>query len=553
MSKEIKKSEKNVPQQGSRYVASADNDITISFWNDILPLQDPTVEAKAPHKGLALYEELLRDGRVRSAINKRANKLIQREWEVVSASEEPADIEAAEFGERVLHTFAFDHLCRDLDREAILKGFAITELLWGRNERNEVVPIGFRTHEQTRFVFDKEWKPRLRTWEQPHDGVPLPARKFIVHRFDAKANNPYGLGLGATLYWHVLFKREGVAFWMVLLEKFSSPVPVAKYPDGWKEPEVDKLVKKLRSMVQSGIIAVPVGAEVDYLENSNSGDAGYAAWCRYWDEQTSEVVNGETLTTNIQGQGSRAATETHSEEGDQVVDGDADLLSDTLASTLMSWLIELNYPNAQAPRVIRKRPKNLALEEEQKTKRAKRQQETLKLLRQMKAEGYQPTDLKDWLEDELECELEELPEELKAQAQAILNPPTPANQNGAVDPRAKSGDASDKDELKEKVAQFVAALNEQQVGPYGHLVEQLVELGDDGLAGLLEAAEQEFEAADDYGDLSARLLDLVGSNRDESGIANFGDAMALADLIGRGEIYDETGVRAKYPKRSKKN
>jgi len=105
---------KNVPPQGSRLIATADNDLTIAFWNDILPLQDPTIDAKAPHLGLKLYDEVLRDGRARSALNKRRSKVTRREWTVDPASEDTTDVAAADLARSVLGSIGFDRLTADL-------------------------------------------------------------------------------------------------------------------------------------------------------------------------------------------------------------------------------------------------------------------------------------------------------------------------------------------------------------------------------------------------------------------------------------------------------
>ncbi len=507
---------KNVPQGGANLIATAENDITIAFYNDILPQQDPTIDAKAPHLGLALYDDVLRDGRCSSAFDKRRSKLKRREWRVDAGNEDGMSQKAAELCREVLQTLNFDNLSGSL-QEAIVKGFAIVELIWGRNKSGAIVPTGFKAHDQRRFVFDKKWKPRLLTREAMMKGIELPDRKFIVHRFGAKANNPYGLGLGATLYWHVLFKREGVAFWMVFLEKFASPTPVGKYPDGTPEAEQDKLLRALRGMVSAGALAVPLGTEVSFLEASRSGSVSYEEWCRYWDEQSSEVINGETLSTNIRGAGSRAAAETHSEEGDGIVDTDCDDLSETLNATLMQWITDLNYPGATAPKVWRVRPKNAKAEEEQRAKREERLQKQLKTLKELKSMGYRVKNEKTYLEDAFETPLiEALPEDQKQQ----------------VEPEEDKA-FSENDE------------------PVAHLLEELLAAGDPAFAEYLEKLEEAFRDASDYADLSNRLLTFAEGRDHEAFAEVLGNAMALAELEGHAGALDETNVYASYKPKKK--
>ncbi len=165
------------------------------------------------------------------------------------------------------------------------------------------MPTRIKAIDPVRIAFDKDWKPRLKTPENSIEGEELPARKFLVHRFGADGNNAYGLGLGAILFWHVLFKREGVTFWMCLMEKFASPTPFGKYPVGTPKSEQDKLLNSLLAMIQQGALVAPIGTEVEFLEAQRAGDAGYEKWCRFWDEQTSEVVLGSTLSTSVKGEG----------------------------------------------------------------------------------------------------------------------------------------------------------------------------------------------------------------------------------------------------------
>lgn len=371
-----------------RMLATAANDITIPQYGDVLRPQDETLLAKGGAKGIRLYEEVRRDGHALAVLGKRVDKVLAREWIVEAASEDARDVQARELVERVLRSIAFDQLCRDL-LGATLFGFSAAEIEWGIRDA-ETVPVGLKGHNQARFAFDLDWRPRLLTREQPSSGIALPERKFIVHRHDADGSDPYGRGLGRVLFWHVLFKREGVSFWLHFLEKFASPTPVGKYPIGTPPSEQDKLLHHLQSLVQNGALTVPIGSDVSFLESSGTGRASYEGWCRYWDEQTSVAVLGETLSTTLNGQGARAATETHAEVSDGVADADADMLSTTLNETLVRWIVEFNMPGARPPTVWRPRPKNGEAEERSKSVRADRQKKDINNLFDMAAKGFRP-------------------------------------------------------------------------------------------------------------------------------------------------------------------
>lgn len=199
--------------------------------------------------------------------------------------------------EEILEALPFDRICEDM-LDATLKGYAICEVVWMR-DGNRILPARIKTHEQRRFRFDENWKPRPPTLSAMLDGIELPERKFIVHRFGVKGNNPYGLGLGTRLFWAVLFKREGVAFWLHFLEKFAGPTVVGKTPYGILTEDQRKLMRSLESVRTSSAITVPIGTDIEFLEATRSGSVTYEQWLAYWDRQISIRVTGETLTTQV--------------------------------------------------------------------------------------------------------------------------------------------------------------------------------------------------------------------------------------------------------------
>ena len=501
--------QKRLPKQGGQLIATVENDITVPFYSDILIPQDTTIQEKGPHKGLKLYDEVMKDGRAKATLSKRYSKITRREWEVEAASEEPEDIKARDGVEDILKSLPFDSICKDLSK-AILKGFAVSEIIWGRNDDGLVVPVKIKSHNQMRFCFAKDWTPRLLTPENSINGVALPARKFMVHRFDVEGNNPYGMGLGSVLFWHVLFKREGVSFWMKFLDKFAAPIPFGKYAVGTPKKEQEQLLNSLMAMVQQGALVAPIGTEVSFLEATRTGNASYEEWCRFWDEQTSEVVLGSTLSTSVKGQGSRAASQTHAEETDSIVDDDCDQLSDTLNATLLPWITELNWPDAKPPTVWRPRPKNEEAEEDQKKKTAERRQSDIRSLDAARKQGFEPKSLQEWFASVFDEEM--VPVEVTA--------PADDQQSAFAD------DAE---------------------GPVAHLIDQLEDLAGPQQQIWLERIRERLTGVASFGAASKVLLDLSGDLEIDPMGRILGDAIALSEITGRSDIIDETGI---YPSKA---
>ncbi|MGY9046313.1 MAG: phage portal protein family protein [Rhodobacterales bacterium] len=351
-----KSKRKNLSAQSGTLVATARNDITIPYFSTVLQPLDDTLLQRGGGKGLKLYDEIERDTHAFAMLQKRKKTLLAREWEVNPASDAPRDVEAAEVVRDCLKALPFDRICEDL-LDATLKGFAICEVVWGR-EGNRIMPIDVVAHDQRRFVFGHDWRPRLLTHTNVMLGEELPDRKFIVHRHGVKGNNPYGLGLGTRLFWPVFFKRENIAFWLYFLEKFAGPTAIAYSPYTNDPAEQRRMINTLNDIRTASSVVMPLGSDVKFLEAARSGSVSYQEFLTYWDKQISICVTGETLTTDIGTSGSKAASQTHADMLENLVDSDGDLLSDSLREQLLTWIVDYNVPGAAVPSVWRTRTEN---------------------------------------------------------------------------------------------------------------------------------------------------------------------------------------------------
>ncbi|MCV6583974.1 MAG: DUF935 family protein, partial [Marinibacterium sp.] len=497
-------------------VATVANDITIANYSDVLHPLDDTLIERGGGEGLKIYDALERDTHAWSVLQKRRQKLIGREWVVKPGGDGRDDIAAADFVRDQLMSIPFDQICDGL-LDATLKGFSIGEMIYtqdGRHVRVDHVSI----LEQRRFVFDRAWQPRLLTTTAARNGEELPARKFVVHRFGVKGNNPYGLGLGTRLFWPVLFKKNGVAYWMQFLERFASPIPVGKYVEGRGTRHQQELMRVLQTMNRSSAITVPIGTELETFEARRTGTVDYSEWGKFWNTEMSKAVLGETLTTEMGKTGARAASETHADVLDALIDSDSDLLSGTLNAQMVRWLIEFNYPNAAMPTIWRPRPANEMAEEELKRKRAERKLKDLEVLKGMRDAGFEPAHMESWMEQAMDGPVRATP--LPASAPAQKKTPELAFA-APEDPRV--------DDLLMALEAAIRPTHERWVAELRALVRTAI--------GDIDAAELAQDILEWQANLSApEYVDALG------------DALALADLIGRAEVLEEDGPALAEPK-----
>ncbi|MDR2551442.1 MAG: DUF935 domain-containing protein [Desulfobulbus sp.] len=342
-----------VPKDLRNEIATIASDPAIPAFAGVLRNEDDTLLSRGGGKGLKIYDEIERDCHAYSVLQKRKNAIIAREWQVEPASSARLDKKAADLVKAQLTNIKFDQVCLKL-LDATLKGYSVGEIIWA-TDGAEIVAARVKVKPQRRFLFDEEQLPRLITLANMFPGEPVPARKFIVHRYGEKDDdNPYGLGLGHKLFWPVFFKRQDITFWLTFVDKFASPTAVGEYPTGTSDEEQKRLLASLAAIAHEAGIIVPQGMVVKFLEAARSGSIDtYEKLARYMDEQISECVLGETLSTNIGTTGSMAAAKTHNEVRIELAKGDSDLLSDTVNETLVRWVVELNLPGAGPPKVWR--------------------------------------------------------------------------------------------------------------------------------------------------------------------------------------------------------
>ena len=136
------------------------------------------------------------------------------------------------------------------------------------------------------------------------------------------------------------------------------------------------------------MLTVPIGVDVKFLEASRGGSVSYREFLDYWDREIAITVTGETLTTDIGNVGSKAAADTHHEILELLVDSDGDLLSITIVSTIIQWIIDYNLPGATPPTVYRVRRKNETAEADLRRKKAEAalaENQTLRAVMQISA------------------------------------------------------------------------------------------------------------------------------------------------------------------------
>ncbi|MDR2208847.1 MAG: DUF935 domain-containing protein [Azoarcus sp.] len=307
----------------------------------IIRSNDPLLRARG--ESIETYIDLLRDGKVYACFQRRVSALVGRPWMVEPI--EPGDTASAEALTEILSALQFDQLCRDL-MLAIIIGYSVVEIIWA-SDGVKWTPTRFPVRKPTRFVYvdnDDGGGPELRllTTKDMTRGEPLPDKKFIVHRFDPRDDNPYGSGLGLCLFWPVYFKRRGVLAWAKFCDRFGTPTPWGRYPANSAPKDKQTLSDALRAFSSDGFIMTPEGATIQLLEANAGGNiTTQESLVRAMDNTIAEIILGQESGQHSGGALAAAAKERADVRLD-LVQYDSDLLSETLNSTLIKWLCEFH-------------------------------------------------------------------------------------------------------------------------------------------------------------------------------------------------------------------
>jgi phage gp29-like protein len=326
-------------------IATYQNDITQYYIGKVLTNPDTVLSTEAAGQGLKIYAELERDDRVYSEMQKRKLAVIGKEWSIEPASEDAQDVKIAEFVEQNFKELKFDRACEEL-LDGILMGFKPCEIMWDYSE-GDIWIKEYLGRDPRRFTFGLENQLRLLTRTNMLEGEEVPNRKFQLFRFGEKNNNPFGMGLGNKIYWPVWFKKNGVKFWAVFLEKFGQPTPWGKYPPGTEKSKQDDLLDALKAMQTDQCIITPDTMMVELLEAARTSSVdSYEKWGNFWNTAITLVILGQTATT--EGTPGKLGAETaRSDVRQEYVKADSDRLSEWLNDQSIKWLVDYNFPDVK--------------------------------------------------------------------------------------------------------------------------------------------------------------------------------------------------------------
>ena len=309
--------------------------------------QDKILKYKAGGKGRQFYDDMIDDdGHIKACITSRKTAVASLGYEiqpyVAPGMDEPEDrdIEIANnITEILLRAKNFDNDIYEM-LSALNHGYSVGEIMY-RIDSDYIVIEDILSRQVDSFSFNKDYELVYKALAA--EEKIMEAEKFVVATFDPRNENPYGTSLLRSCYWPYWFKTNIIKFQMLFTEKFGQPTIVGKYPAGWGQPEIDKLVDELESVQSNTSGAIQEGTEVSFLESQSRKESEFLPAIEFFDRQASKAILGQTLTTDEgQKSGSYALGKVHHKVRLDLVEADAKGLQSIIQDQVINRLCDYN-------------------------------------------------------------------------------------------------------------------------------------------------------------------------------------------------------------------
>lgn len=332
------------------------------------PLPNPDPILRATGHALPVYRGMLYDAHIGGLARRRRAAVKALDWRLETGK---AKSKTVRLVQDVLSRLDVPAMVGSL-WEAALFGYACAEVMWEKRE-SHVLPRAVIAKPQEWFRFDSEGTLLFMAMGSAN-GVPVPARKFLLSRQDATVKNPYGIADLARCFWPHTFKKGGLQFWLKFVEKYGSPKLVGKFDRNTPETEQEQLLALLEACVQDAVMVIPNDNSVEVLGQDSASLSGaaenYEAFLRFCRSEISIALLGQDQTTEADT--NHASATAGLEVTGDIRDADA-VMVQRAVQDLVAWIVELNIgPEADAPEFVLYEQADAAAEAEADSKKAAR-------------------------------------------------------------------------------------------------------------------------------------------------------------------------------------
>lgn len=303
------------------------------------------------YRQMELFEEIEeKDLHLMSVMGTRKNAVLGCDYEVISYSDDALDQEIAKFiGDALYNLEDFDDALMTL-LDAIGKGFAVTEIMWGI-ENGQVVPNELKWRHQKKFRYDDLDNLRLITDINMYPGLELPENKFIVHRYKARSGYNSRAGVFRTCVWMYLFKNYTIKDWVAFSEVYGMPIRIGKYEPSASEDEKETLINAILQIGSDAAAIIPESTKIEFVQAMKTDGNIYESLAKFCNAEISKAILGQTQTSEVAASGSLASSKVHETVRQDILEADCKALSKRIQSQLIRPMVLYNYGQAYLKRL----------------------------------------------------------------------------------------------------------------------------------------------------------------------------------------------------------
>lgn len=254
------------------------------------------------------YEAMMTDDQIAMCITALKVIRLSSGYEVIEASDDPADIEIADFVADVLESVEGGiHQMLFKIMGSLEMGWSIHEKVWDFYDKG---PYKGRVRMKAlKSKNPKYYNPEVDDFNNvtgvilispPAYGRKLPKDKFLIYSFEKRYENVFGTSRIRPLYQWWWTKQVLIRAMGVYAEKYGMPIPV-----GFASPQMTAgqraaFLQSLTSLRFEHALVLPDGTKVEFQQppgGARSGMAGFIEAINKADTQIVKVLMGQTMTT----------------------------------------------------------------------------------------------------------------------------------------------------------------------------------------------------------------------------------------------------------------
>jgi SPP1 gp7 family putative phage head morphogenesis protein len=170
---------------------------------------------------------------------------------------------------------SFDEQLEELITTGFDYGFAVSEKLFRIRDDNSLTWKEMKTRHPATWLLYTDKRGNMEDYVQrTREGNLSIEQKSLIHIINnRKWQNPYGTSDLRPAYDSWITKRHLHRYFAIFVEKYASPIPIAKYGTTTPKDKVREIFEIVKTFMQKTAMTIPKDIEIEFLESKNNGEA----------------------------------------------------------------------------------------------------------------------------------------------------------------------------------------------------------------------------------------------------------------------------------------